>query len=310
MPIRDRVAALIDSITRSIPPTPKRSSRRTRLKAVIGVVALIVVVFFFILRAKATTENLVLHWQPLSIVNIGLAFVIVLASFGLAAGLWGVLIRLLGGRVSWRETLRIYFLSSLPRYIPGSVWGYVGRTYLIEQQGVRRAVAVLSTLVEVGLFVGSGLTMGLFYWLQPGAAGLVGAAIALAMVIGLTIAPLAVNREQRFQVLVLIVATATVMGYMIFWAIYGLSIMALIHALVPIISGAEIVSILSGFAVAWLAGFLAVFVPGGLGVREAGIALILEPITGSVVAIFTAILSRLINLGVDALLFTAALSVK
>jgi uncharacterized membrane protein YbhN (UPF0104 family) len=81
----------------------------------------------------------------------------------------------------------------------------------------------------------------------------------------------------------------------------------LVGATLPTLSAEQIVTITSGFSLAWLAGFVAVFVPGGLGIREAGMVLVLEPIIGSASAILIAILARVINLAVDALLFMFAL---
>jgi hypothetical protein len=308
MRIRDRLAALIDSAVREerdqlAAPRPHQSVRRARLKVVLGVVILVGVVFFFALRAKATAEDLIVHWQSLSLVSIGLSFLIVLIAFGLAAALWWGLIRLFGGQVKGYETFRIYFLSSLPRYIPGSIWGYVGRTYLVERQGVRRPIAVLSTLVEIGLFVGSGVAIGLWYWLKMPAAGLAGIAIAVVLIIGVAYVSLVLNPDRHWSLRTTLAAAATVGGYLAFWLVYGLSIAILFQELVPAMGAEEMVSITSGFALSWLAGFLMILVPGGLGIREAAIVITIGPVAGTTVAIFVAILSRFLNLVADGFLF-------
>lgn len=307
MSVRDRLEMWIDTAIKSTAVNPHQSARRAQLRAVLGIVVLILVVGFFIAKAKTTTEDLIVYWQPLSFLNITVSLLLVGATFILMAGLWWMLIRLLGGQVKVGEALQAYFLSSLPRYIPGSVWGYVGRTYLIEQRGVRRAVAVFSTLIEIALLVGSSLGVGGVFLLKFPNAALVALLIGLVMIIGLTFVTLIFNPDRGFQLQFLGISTLIIIAYFVFWVIYGLSIVILIESFVSRITVVDALNVTSGFAIAWLAGFLAIFVPGGLGIREAGIVLILEPMTNSVMAIFLAILSRLINLFVDALLFGVAL---
>lgn len=276
----------------------------------LGLIVLAVVIGFFVLRARAAAEELVIHWQPLSWGNLVASLLIVLASYFLVAMLWWFILRRLGGRTTPHQVLRAYFLSGLPRYIPGWVWGYAGRTYLIEQAGVRRKVAVLGSVIEIGLFVGTGLAIGVFYWLKVPEAIVAAAFIFGLVVIGIIVLPL--NMDRRYRPGLRSIFTSIVIGllYIGFWIIYGLSVVILVGAVIPAVGVGQMVTIISGFSLAWLAGFVAVFVPGGLGIREAGIVLVLEPIIGSASAILISILSRVINLVVDALLFTFALAQK
>jgi glycosyltransferase 2 family protein len=56
------------------------------------------------------------------------------------------------------------------------------------------------------------------------------------------------------------------------------------------------------FAMAWLAGLLAVYAPGGLGVREAVLVALLSSRIGAADALVVAAASRLILIGVDVVL--------
>lgn len=281
-------------------------NRRMRWKAVLGPIVLVVVISFFVLRARSTAEELVIHWQPLSWGNIAASLLIVLTSYFLVASLWWLILRLLGGQTTLPQSLNAYFLSGLPRYLPGGVWGYAGRTYLIEQVGVRRKMAILSSVIEVGLFVGTGLAIGVFYWLNVREAIFPATFLFCLIVFGVMVLPFSIDRHYHLSLRSIFPASIIVSLYVGFWITYGLSVVIMISAVIPTVSLNQIVTIISGFSLAWLAGFVAVFVPGGLGIREAGIVLVLEPIIGSPSAILISILARVINLAVDALLFMFA----
>jgi uncharacterized membrane protein YbhN (UPF0104 family) len=59
---------------------------------------------------------------------------------------------------------------------------------------------------------------------------------------------------------------------------------------------------MGAFAVAWLAGLLAVYAPGGLGVREAVLVALLSSRIGAADALVVAAASRLILIFVDVVL--------
>ena len=64
------------------------------------------------------------------------------------------------------------------------------------------------------------------------------------------------------------------------------------------------------FAVAWLAGLLAIYAPGGLGVREAVLVALLPGRIGAADALVVAAASRLILILVDVLLAGAATAMR
>jgi uncharacterized membrane protein YbhN (UPF0104 family) len=77
------------------------------------------------------------------------------------------------------------------------------------------------------------------------------------------------------------------------WVAYGLALLALARGSLPGVAlpFGEATGI---FAAAYLAGLVAVITPGGLGVREGALVLLLTPLTGSRVALALAIASRVL----------------
>ena len=308
--MRERIEAILRLTGYQAGRLREDSARRSRLKTIAGIVVFLIVVISFVARAKFTTDQLVANWRPVDLVSTVSSFAIVLACFVWSAFFWYVSVHLLGGRLKLGRALRIYFLSSLPRYVPGMIWGYVGRAYLCEQEGVARAVAVLSTFAEVCLFVGTGVCVALFHWLNPEIAipiTIVTVLLIVAILTPVTLASTKSRHELKRTGTIIVSWSLMALGYLAFWVIYGSSIVLLVQPIVLVSDLVQNVRIISGFALAWLVGFAAVFVPGGLGIREAGMAFVLEPMVGSLAAVYIAVLSRFLNLAADALLFFVAL---
>ena len=86
-------------------------------------------------------------WRP----NIGLAaaasLVLVLGYF-MSAGLWGLMVRELGGTAipPWRG-VRIFMTANLARYVPGKVWQIAGLALLARREGVSPVVATGSAVL-------------------------------------------------------------------------------------------------------------------------------------------------------------------
>lgn len=304
MPDLERMRTIVERSRRWV----KVLAQRPLVRSLAGVGVFCVVIVSFGVRAAATTEQLLASTQSFSPGHVVASFALILFCFVWAALTWWTSLWLLGGRLEAGAAMQIYFLSLLPRYIPGLIWGYVGRTYLCEQRGVARSVATLSSAVEIALFVGSGLSIGLMRWIATPASLYLMLLAQIVLAAGLVlITPKASCPDLMSLARWILAWYLLVVAYYVFWVLYGISIVVLVQAITPALNGAQIVYVIAAFAVSWLVGFAAVFVPGGLGVREAGIILALEPITGSLMAVFIAVLSRLLNLAADALLFLAAL---
>lgn len=283
-------------------------AQRPLARSLAGVLVFCVVIVSFGVRAAATAEQVFESAQSVSPQHMAASFVLILFCFVWAALTWWASLWLLGGRLAVGAAMQIYFLSLLPRYIPGLIWGYVGRTYLCEQRRVVRSVAVLSSAVEIALFVGSGLSVGLARWMAPPASLYVMFLAQMALAAGLTLLTPEASRSDSLGFARMILAWwVLVAAYFLFWILYGLSIGILAQAASPTLTAQQVTYVIATFAISWLIGFAAVFVPGGLGVREAGVILALEPLTGSLMAVYIAVLSRALNLAADASLFAIAL---
>jgi glycosyltransferase 2 family protein len=203
---------------------------------------------------------------------------------------WLYLLRRLGtpARLSW---VTIFFKSQLGKYLPGSVWQYAGRVGFAGSRGVPVRIAVASIAAEVvysaiaaaaasSWVLGSVVAAGVF----AGLAGL----LALALVV-------------RDKLAVLEVAPGAVILYLVVWGTYGVAFWMTGRALfaIPV---ADLPRYIGVFAIAWLAGLVAVFAPGGIGIREAVIVALLSGRLHQADAIVLAATSRIVLTATDLVL--------
>ena len=210
----------------------------------------------------------------------------VAASYIVLIETWRQIVVAWGGKLSWPAAARIWFISNLGRYVPGKVWQIGAMGALAQEAGVSSVAAVGSALV-VNLV---NLLAGLLVVLVAGSrlvAGY-GPALITALVVfcALVIAspwllpPLArlANRVTGRNIpipaippLAIIFAVA---GCSLAWNLYGLAFHDLTVAIFGGAAGRP-TYYTAVFTLSYLAGYIVLFAPGGIGVRESSLIALL-----------------------------------
>jgi hypothetical protein len=231
-----------------------------------------------------------------------IASVAAVSGYGLV---WLYLLRRLGTRapLAW---MTLFFKSQLGKYLPGSVWQYAGRVGLAHNRGVpiqRGLVSIVSEIVysavaaaaAASLILGGVVAVGVFV----GLAALLALGRALrgrfaALVVG---AP-SRRLDRRSVLMGLRAGPGAIVLYLAVWGMYGLAFWTTGRALFAI-PASDIPQYIGVFALAWLAGLVAFFAPGGIGIREAVIAALLAGRLGQADAIVLAATSRIVLSTID-----------
>jgi hypothetical protein len=216
------------------------------------------------------------------------------AAFAFPATYWQHLLGVTAARPPLAGALRAYYVGHLGKYVPFKAWALVLRTMLIYPYGIRPAVAVATAVYETMTFITAGALVSVLLltvythdeskrWL---AGGLVLAA-GLPIIPGVynrivdrltTLARKAAARQPgagkdvadvpRLHARTLLFGLAwTACG----WCAMGMSLWALIQAVIPQPTpwSWEVWGRCTAFvSLAYVAGFLVLFTPGGLGTRE------------------------------------------
>jgi uncharacterized membrane protein YbhN (UPF0104 family) len=215
----------------------------------------------------------------------------------------------------------VYGRTQIAKYLPGNVFQYLGRQVLghragLSQLGMAAASVyeILAFLLAAGLLGALGIgVLGLATGdlLTPARLGLILLAAA-GLLLGATLAaPRAARlagidprRAARGSLLRdLLPAFA---AYALFVIMMGLILSALVAVCAGAPSMRELGILVTGFAAAWVAGFVTPGAPGGLGVREAMMLLVLSPMIGDSLALVVALLFRIITVAGDLVFFVSA----
>lgn len=229
----------------------------------------------------------------------------------------------LGDRPAFREAYWILFTANVAKYLPGSVWQFVGRVVLAERRGIAPARTAIAIAMESGCAVASALLVGLLVvWTLPGAApparGLAMGLGALGIVALMHPTPLnaalaAAGRLTGRDLPRVPFGYGRILAMLAWyagaWVVSGAS-MALLGAGLHAgpLGEAQVLALAAGYAAAWALGALAAFAPAGLGVREAAYALVLAQAFPAAWAIAFALAARLLVVVAELAIVGAALA--
>lgn len=222
---------------------------------------------------------------------------------------WRRAVLAMGDQLRYLPAARIWTVASLGKYLPGKVWATVGAATMARAAGVSPGVAVPAALLLQGLAVASGLlvvavTVPAAMLGRYGDAGY-GAVLALTATTLAGIGFLAWPRGLAFVVRVgrgrippipAVPPRALALGFaanVAAWLGYGLAFTLLARGLFAEPELALRVAI-GSFTASYLAGLLALFAAGGIGVRESMLVLLLSESLGVKFAVALAIASRLL----------------
>lgn len=229
--------------------------------------------------------------------GIAAAGAIVVATYVLLVEAWRATL------VVWSESLpfgtaaRIWFVSNLGKYVPGKIWQIAAMGTMAQKAGVSPAAAIGSSLIVnlVSIIAGFAVIAGTAAGrvaeavaardtgLTPGTAQAAVVGIAMAGGAALLLAPIALPRLvmlagritgrsiaiPKVPARAIWIAAVSTTGA---WVLYGLAFSLFAHAISARATG-NAPSYIAVYTGSYLAGYLALFAPGGVGVREAVLVL-------------------------------------
>jgi glycosyltransferase 2 family protein len=216
---------------------------------------------------------------------------------------WRTLLAGMGSPLPRRSGVRIYFVSQLGKYIPGSVWALVAQMELAREHRVPRerggaaALLAMATTIATGCAVAA-VTLPLtspdatrrYWWLLVFAPVFVAllhprvVTAALGRALRLLRRP-PLTRTAGLGTMALAVAW-TALG----WLLFGVHAWLLVRAA----GGSGFFLATGAYALAFTAGFLVVLAPGGVGVREAALMVSLGPVLPAGAPLVVALVSRVV----------------
>ena len=247
------------------------------------------------------------------------AVILQIIASGLFVAAWKVLLEVQSkSRFTFRECTAQIGVTLLGKYLPGKIWGLLGRSYLLTRRQLSGGDAMCLLITDQFITFYTGIMIGvvaLLAYYSPALAvaiALIGVATVPAVsrhydhIIGWLLAhgtALIRKLSPNFEAGVICIQPRQFMLSFICYILHWLSTAAVLCLLFyPAISADAWLNcslIIAAIPLAMMSGFLAIWAPGGIGVREAVIVAILALQLPLELAATIAISYRLICILID-----------
>jgi len=285
---------------------------RARILAVVRIVIAIVVLAVVVWGVARSWDEIVVALRRVDVLTVVAATALAAIGTGLTMVGWRVLLADLGSPLHPAPAASVFFVGQLGKYLPGSVWTVVAQADMAARLGVPRRRTGVAGLVALGISVLTGVLVAV-----PAVPYLVrGSGVGLEVLLGLVALVLlgvcwppllnrmvavglrVLRREPLEHELSPRAVVVTVGCYAVAWLCFGLHTLVLTRA-VGLEGRDGSTAALTGYALAGVAGMVAIVLPAGLGAREGLLTLLLGPFLPAGGGVAVAILSRFVVTVVD-----------
>jgi len=225
--------------------------------------------------------------------------------------LWRFLLFTVSGKkLKFGVAFQITVLSNLGKYLPGKVWSVLGMFYLLNREGYSTSSALACsilhqafTLIAGTIFIFAVLGREIFRDMSflPLVLGIIFIVSILHPALFSRLLNWGLRIFKRKPILIKLSHTKALcllIFYILAWIIYGAAFWCLLHALG--VQPGPFWNTVASFGAAYLLGFLALFAPGGLGVREGVLSVLLAATLGPGLAALIAVAARLWMTSIEA----------
>lgn len=276
------------------------------------------VMYFIRLWAGTTETGGVPGAHPFWVTVAALLFAL---HAGAALLVWQSALGLGGPPVQWSTALDTFAPGLLAKYVPGKIWSHAARLGMAGRTGMKYGKAAGAFIWEaiLGLAAASAFaTVGL------GIAGSREAwTVALPLLIACVLAVLALrvlpqtvwvarlsaSRGWAFSSVAPRALSRLALLNLLAWTIYVGAHLALVLSLGAIDTWA-LARVAGAVGLAWAAGYLAIVMPAGFGVRDGLLLVLLGPVLPQSAILAFVLLARLVPIGVETMLTVGWLTLR
>lgn len=288
-------------------------------KHIASLAALVVVGWLLWGQARRNWDSISSFRIVLTAGDLWAAFGLCLASFLLETLVWQRALNSAVGRheLDFAESIATNNTSNLLKYLPGRVWTYGAQVMWLGSRGVSKGRVLYINLITLAVSMLVSSVLGgaylIVYFAPPGWSWFAWPLLVIVFVAGLLVGPrLLVASLGVLQRIIKreIEVTPTPFSemlefggtYVVAWLLVGAAAYYAALGVGLSVSLHDATGIVASMSVAWVVGFLSAITPGGLGVREYLMALMLGRVSSPEAALVLPIVTRLLYLVMEVFL--------
>ncbi|MCI2048197.1 MAG: hypothetical protein LKJ76_00575 [Lachnospiraceae bacterium] len=289
---------------------------RSRLIKAAGTVITLLVIFFIVRRLLSFR----IDYRSLFSGSNVLYIILYSLLFGLNMFVicipWLTFLRIITGRrISFPDAAWIFNKSNMMKYLPGNVFQFVGRDEIALRYGLSHVDVSFATVCDVLLIVLADVILALLmYWRgvvrwveKYGGRGLFSISVVAAVICAIfIIVYLKWKRKVRSYLAKLRKlflnrkAALEVAGCLVFYLVLNTLVSVLYPLVLTHIVGIDVpegsrIITMGAYLLSWVAGFIVPGAPGGIGIREATMTLLLDGVIPTDQALLGSVIFRFIN---------------
>ena len=246
-------------------------------------------------------------FSQMEAISLITSFLLALSALTIIGTNWAIILRQRNQDITTTTALSWYFTGQLGKYVPGGIWAIVGRAEMAVRGGAPRSDAYISTGISMmTTYLASGVVIcagSILSWTYPivGLALLVGGVTGLALYAQPSVHSMVLTLSRKFLPKGIVLAPWKELLWYTTLHTPAWILMSLSTSVTASAFGAQ-VSVVEMFfftATSWLIGFVAIGVPGGIGVRESVFTALATPVVGAPLAVSIALASRFVFIVAD-----------
>jgi len=284
---------------------------------------IILVIFVFLVR------GFIINWAKIpfndlhfNIVFLLISYLFLVVRFIIYAKSWQKIMHVLGSLISYPQSFWMISTTQIAKYLPGGIWYTVGRVYIGKKEKISGKSLTLSMVLETCLLLISSIVIFLFTTIVIGNYNIFNLLIYLTLLISsiIILQPhvlsclinffLRIFKKPEIRLDISYLQMLKLLIYFFcLWLTPIIGFYFLINSIYPI-AISKIFNLAAAFMLSWITGFIVLFAPGGLGVREGMMTLLLSPILPTSLAIAISFIARIWITLFEIVIFFVGLLVK
>ena len=278
-------------------------------KRLIGFLVVAIVAAFFVRIITESFSQIINFSWKFNYLSLGISFFLLFIYYFLRVVAWSFIIKNLGAMALSRNKLfKIYYITFPAKYVPGKIWIFLARLYMLGREDVPEAKAFKSIVWEFLLFLITGGLLFLFsllFWKKTIGISSIALVPTIIILIYLSFYPSSWFKIVDFLVrkikrvsypcdveLSKVAISKLLIIYLFLWLISGVAFYFLINS-IHTVPFADLIIIIGIYPISWVAGTLFFLTPSGIGVSEGVMAGLLSFYFPLPIAVVISVLSRI-----------------
>jgi len=290
------------------------------LQYLLAAIAITAMVYFFYDQFKRNWDSIQAYHFSLNGYYLAAAFAAMLIAFLMDTYIWQICMNhYLNKKLGFLESIAFLNTSNLFKYIPGKLWVYTVQIALMTKKNIAKSLVLYVNFVCLLCVIIVSTIYGfyyLFFYLKIlpmrisillfGFLILVDFAFIMWNTSVINWLIIKINKFFKREILPIKIEKWLILYiqflYLVAWIPPGIGAYFLAKGIGLAVASSDMFALISSMSVSWIIGYIAIFTPGGLGVREGIMFLMLKQFSNVKTALFLPLATRLIYIIVELLL--------